>query len=33
MLELLAAVAAVATLWTFASFVRPQPVLARRPRR
>jgi hypothetical protein len=33
MIELLAAAAAVAALWTFAAFVRPQPLLARRPRR
>jgi hypothetical protein len=33
MLELLAAVAAVAALWTFAALLRPQPLLARRPRR
>jgi hypothetical protein len=33
MLELLAAVTAIAALWTFATFVRPQPALARRPRR
>jgi hypothetical protein len=33
MTELLAAVAAVVALWMFAARIRPQPLVARRPRR